>query len=149
MIAWAAIRALAGGCELGGDGLHQRFDAEDVDQPHARNSPADPVVGAFPDGQSCLNLAAARLRYIVGTAWSTKCYMNTQLMQTEAVADQMCEEFRTLPSALEVLVQQAFTGQVPKAGVSRWLHGTHFDGVVRQIRTSFVSFVVVEPALGQ
>ena len=24
------------------------------------------VVGAFPDGQSCLNLAAARLRYIVG-----------------------------------------------------------------------------------
>jgi putative transposase len=36
--------------------------------------------------------AAARLRYIVGTAWSTKCYMNMrplyqpQLMQTEAVA---------------------------------------------------------------
>ena len=28
------------------------------------------VVGAFPDGQSCLNLAAARLRYIAGTAWS-------------------------------------------------------------------------------
>ena len=50
------------------------------------------VVGAFPDGQSCLNLAAARLRYIVGTAWSTKCYMNMrplyqpQLTQTEAVA---------------------------------------------------------------
>ena len=34
------------------------------------------VVGAFPDGQSCLNLAAARLRYIAGTAWSAKCYMN-------------------------------------------------------------------------
>jgi transposase len=37
-------------------------------------------------------LAAARLRYIVGTAWSTKCYMNMrplyqpQLMQTEVVA---------------------------------------------------------------
>ena len=50
------------------------------------------VVGAFPDGQSCLNLAAARLRYIAGTAWSTKCYMNMrplyhpQIMQTEAVA---------------------------------------------------------------
>ena len=29
------------------------------------------VVGAFPDGQSCLNLAAARLSYIAGTAWST------------------------------------------------------------------------------
>src|ERR1700674_3713286 len=50
------------------------------------------VVGAFPDGQSCLNLAAARLRYIAGTAWSTKRYMNMrslfqpQVMQTEAVA---------------------------------------------------------------
>ena len=36
------------------------------------------VVGAFPDGQSCLNLAAARLRHIAGTAWSTKRYMNMQ-----------------------------------------------------------------------
>jgi len=50
------------------------------------------VVGAFPDGQSCLNLAAARLRYIAGTTWSTKRYMNMrplyqpQFMQTEAVA---------------------------------------------------------------
>jgi len=34
------------------------------------------VVGAFPDGQSCLNLAAARLRHIAGTAWSAKAYMN-------------------------------------------------------------------------
>ena len=50
------------------------------------------VVGAFPDGQSCLNLAAARLRYIASTAWSTKRYMNMrplyqpQVMQTGAVA---------------------------------------------------------------
>ena len=50
------------------------------------------VVGAFPDGQSCLNLAAARLRYIAGTTWSAKCYMNMQplyqqqLSETEAVA---------------------------------------------------------------
>jgi transposase-like protein len=50
------------------------------------------VVCAFPDGQSCLNLAAARLRYIAGTAWSTKRYMNMQplyqpqMMQTGAVA---------------------------------------------------------------
>ena len=29
------------------------------------------VVGAFPDGNSCLNLAAARLRHIPGTQWST------------------------------------------------------------------------------
>jgi putative transposase len=34
------------------------------------------VVGAFPDGQSCLNLAAARLRHIVGTQWSTRRYMS-------------------------------------------------------------------------
>jgi hypothetical protein len=37
-------------------------------------------------------LAAARLRYIAGTAWSAKCYMNMrplyqpQILQTEAVA---------------------------------------------------------------
>jgi len=50
------------------------------------------VVGAFPDGQSCLNLAAARLRYIAASAWSTKRYMNmqplyqSQVIQTGAVA---------------------------------------------------------------
>ncbi|MDE2465598.1 MAG: IS256 family transposase [Alphaproteobacteria bacterium] len=33
------------------------------------------VVGAFPDGQSCLNLAAARLRHIAGTSWSSKRYL--------------------------------------------------------------------------
>ena len=36
------------------------------------------VVGAFPDGQSALNLAAARLRHIAGTAWSTKRYLNIE-----------------------------------------------------------------------
>jgi len=30
------------------------------------------VVGAFPDGQSALNLAAARLRYITGSEWWMK-----------------------------------------------------------------------------
>jgi putative transposase len=50
------------------------------------------VVGAFPDGQSCLKPSAARLRYIAGTAWSAKCYMNMrplyqpQATQTKAVA---------------------------------------------------------------
>jgi len=34
------------------------------------------VVGAFPDGQSCLNLAAARLRHIASSQWSTRKYMN-------------------------------------------------------------------------
>jgi len=36
------------------------------------------VVGAFPDGKSCLNLAAARLRHIAGTQWSTRKYMNME-----------------------------------------------------------------------
>ena len=39
------------------------------------------VVGAFPDGQSCLNLAAARLRHIAGTQWSTRKYINMALLQ--------------------------------------------------------------------
>ena len=39
------------------------------------------VVGAFPDGQSALNLAAARLRQIAGTKWPPKCYMNMQLLR--------------------------------------------------------------------
>ena len=39
------------------------------------------VVGAFPDGQSALNLAAARLRHIAGTKWSLKRYINMQLLR--------------------------------------------------------------------
>jgi putative transposase len=30
------------------------------------------VVGAFPDGQSAFNLAAAKLRHVAGTNWSAK-----------------------------------------------------------------------------
>ncbi len=41
------------------------------------------VVGAFPDGQSCLNLAAARLRHIAGTQWSTRKYMNMAPLYAE------------------------------------------------------------------
>lgn len=33
------------------------------------------VVGAFPDGKSCLNLAAARLRHIAAGKWSARKYM--------------------------------------------------------------------------
>lgn len=36
------------------------------------------VVGAFPDGESCLNLAAARLRHIAATNWSTRRYMTME-----------------------------------------------------------------------
>jgi putative transposase len=41
------------------------------------------VVGAFPDGQSPLNLAAARLRHIAGTNWSTKRYLNIELLNDQ------------------------------------------------------------------
>ena|ERR1700730_2655370 len=41
------------------------------------------VVGAFPDGQSALNLAAARMRHIAGTAWSTKRYLNIELLKDQ------------------------------------------------------------------
>ncbi len=41
------------------------------------------VVGAFPDGQSALNLAAARLRHIAGTKWSSKRYMNMDLLKQQ------------------------------------------------------------------
>jgi putative transposase len=39
------------------------------------------VVGAFPDGNSALNLAAARLRHIAGTRRSTKRYLNMDLLE--------------------------------------------------------------------
>jgi putative transposase len=41
------------------------------------------VVGAFPDGQSALNLAAARLRHVAGTAWSTKRYLSIELLKDQ------------------------------------------------------------------
>lgn len=39
------------------------------------------VVGCFPDGKSALMLAAARLRYIAGSKWGTRRYMNMQRLQ--------------------------------------------------------------------
>ena len=41
------------------------------------------VVGAFPDGESCLNLAAARLRYIAASKWATRKYMNMKPLYQE------------------------------------------------------------------
>jgi putative transposase len=38
---------------------------------------------AFPDGESALNLAAARLRHVAGTAWSTKRYLNIRLLKDQ------------------------------------------------------------------
>jgi hypothetical protein len=43
------------------------------------------VVGALPDGQSALNLAAAWLRHIAGTAWSTKRYLNDELLKDQQI----------------------------------------------------------------
>ena len=45
------------------------------------------VVGAFPDGRSALMLAAARLRYIAGSRWGTKRYMNAARL-TDAVREE-------------------------------------------------------------
>ena len=39
------------------------------------------MVCAFPDAQSALNLATARLSHIAGTAWSTKRYLNIELIK--------------------------------------------------------------------
>jgi len=39
------------------------------------------VVGSFPDGQSALMLAAARLRHVAGTKWSEKRYLNMSLLK--------------------------------------------------------------------
>jgi transposase-like protein len=39
------------------------------------------VVGCFPDGNSALMLAAARLRHIAGTKWGTRRYMNMEHLQ--------------------------------------------------------------------
>jgi hypothetical protein len=35
---------------------------------------------SFPNGQSALNLAAARLRHIAGIAWSINRYLNVELL---------------------------------------------------------------------
>jgi putative transposase len=39
------------------------------------------VVGCFPDGNSALMLAAARLRYIAGSKWGTRRYMNMERLK--------------------------------------------------------------------
>jgi putative transposase len=39
------------------------------------------VVGSFPDGQSALMLAAARLRHVAGTKWGTLRYLDVKLLK--------------------------------------------------------------------
>ncbi len=43
------------------------------------------AVGAFPDGENALNLAAARLRHIAGTKWSAKRYLNMKLLREKTM----------------------------------------------------------------
>ena len=40
------------------------------------------VVGTFPDGNSALMLACARLRHVAGTQWGNKQYMNRKHLET-------------------------------------------------------------------
>jgi transposase-like protein len=41
------------------------------------------VVGNFPDGQSALMLVAARLRYVAGTRWGTRQYMDLERLREQ------------------------------------------------------------------
>jgi transposase-like protein len=50
------------------------------------------VVGAFPDGNSALMLAAARLRHIAGTQWGFKRYMNMDRLKEHKREQQAKQE---------------------------------------------------------
>jgi hypothetical protein len=60
--------------------------APDSIRGHRRKKDYVIFVGAFPGGKSCLSLAAARLRHITGTTWSTKRYLNMELLQKGKIA---------------------------------------------------------------
>jgi putative transposase len=47
------------------------------------------VVGCFPDGKSALMLAAARLRYVMGTRWSSKRYLNMDLLKEQQIEEEV------------------------------------------------------------
>ena len=49
------------------------------------------VVGAFPDGESALMLVAARLRYVSGTEWGMRRYLNMALLRVEETAVKVAE----------------------------------------------------------
>ena len=46
------------------------------------------MVGAFPDGESALMLAAARLRHVAGTKWGTKKYLNMERIREQEIEEQ-------------------------------------------------------------
>jgi hypothetical protein len=88
------------------------------------------VVGAFPDAQSCLNLAAARPRYIAGKTWSTKCHMNMRplyqqhLSETEAVASMEVSNVAASRSALLPLLRCA-GNQLRQRASALWQPKSH------------------------
>lgn len=90
---------LGGAAKIVQEGAHETLSYYDFPSQHWRslrtNNPLERlmkeirrrtrVVGAFPDGQSALMLAAARLRHVAGTAWGTKRYMNMERLKEKAV----------------------------------------------------------------
>ena len=46
------------------------------------------VVGAFPDGESALMLAAARLRHVAGTKWGTRKYLTMERLEEAELEEQ-------------------------------------------------------------
>jgi putative transposase len=49
------------------------------------------VVGNFPDGQSALMLVAARLRYVAGTRWGTRQYMDLERLREQEQEQQAAD----------------------------------------------------------
>ncbi len=47
------------------------------------------VVGCFPDGESALMLASARLRHVMGTNWSSKRYLNMGLLRAQEMEQEV------------------------------------------------------------
>ena len=86
------------------------------------------MVGAFPDEQSCLNLAAARLRHIAGSQWSTRKYMNmARGLAPYAVTDAVCRGRGAGKAVMTFAIEEAW-----KAGCYKvmLMTGTQRDGTV-------------------
>jgi hypothetical protein len=73
-----------------------RADHERDSEIHQRTR----VVGAFPGAQPYLDLAAARLRYRTGTAWSAKCHMKMRPPLSAAGHANRSRRFTALPRHL-------------------------------------------------
>jgi hypothetical protein len=93
------------------------------------------VVGSSPDGQSALNLATARPRHIVGTAFDQtlsehraaegpadeRCYHRLSQCRAPLSPNQMCEKLWTLPSCEGAVVPPpAATSTLTAAPVRFW-----------------------------